>query len=116
MNSKKVEKTSEVGEGMLYVFFCKLLFVSGPHGSVMPIIFHQRIIICLMIVRYYLNLFVKMTVEYFCTFLLLSEVGYQSSLQRVRVSIENLRTRLVTAMQSCDVSTLGDYIAMRDKK
>ena len=82
MNSKKVEKTSEVGEGMLYVFFCKLLFVSGPHGSVMPIIFHQRIIICLMIVRYYLNLFVKMTVEYFCTFLLLSEVGYQSSLQQ----------------------------------
>ena len=33
-------------------------------------------------VRYYLNLFVKMTVEYFCTFLLLSEVGYQSSLQQ----------------------------------
>ena len=31
-------------------------------------------------------------------------------------SIENLCTRLVTAMQSCDVSTLGDYIAMRDKK
>jgi hypothetical protein len=33
-----------------------------------------------------------------------------------RGSIENLCTRLVMAMQLCNVSTLGDYIAMRDKK